>query len=328
MAIKVRDLLARVLMLRPDVREKNGDEFGLWAIQEAVRTVCRTTGLMIIEQDVAPLYANTHSTALFASGYEVYRAVGVSCANLPGTEANPTTYLGTFSGSDGSVNPSYGDVDTIVDGNASSVPTNGFFICSEAGSLQVDNITQVWEQWDKGDVILSDGLYWKQYKKDAFSTVGITSRAAVEHWFNCNQSPRNFPAHTAQDNGSLYWYPPTRYDTAVRIALSVVPNLIDWSAQDNPNSTDIDDINLPIEAESVILDGALETMFRVPHSDPKMTLAFMKQADMYRMRFKKGMTGLRAAALIGQSGSSWYSPSNFAGRTNKFTPWRSENWWL
>jgi hypothetical protein len=104
---------------------------------------------------------------------------------------------------------------------------------------------------------------------------------------------------------------------------SIVPNLIDWS-QTVPQDIEMDDVPLPVSAENAILYGAMEMIFRTPSGafDARQSAFNSAQADKYAVMFAREMTGLRAIALLGQSGSAWYVPTNFAGRQNT-SIWRT-----
>ena len=323
MALRVRDFLARVMVARPDVFRDKGEEYGLWCIRETVRRICRDTTLAVEDLGTIVVLANTHSVTLTSAGNEIGMVKSVTTANMPGDESNPTTYAGVFDASTGDITPHNGSVEKIITGNANLFDTNSFYVCSTAGILDVDNLSN--PQFEVGDVILSNGVNWLNYKADAFNTARITSKMAVDHWVTQNQRSRAMSISVAQEGDVLTLYPPPKYDTVITVHCSVVPNLMDWT-QTVPQEIELVEIPLPISAENAILFGSLEMLFNTPGPDGMSNKFWMSEADKYRVMFMKEMTGLRAISLLGQSGAAWYIPSNFAGRTNRVSPWRSTNW--
>lgn len=325
MSIRIRDLLARVMIYRPDLREKC-EETGMWALQESVRNVCRTTGLCVVDLGVMKLTANTHKYKLNMPLHEISMLKNIAVADLPGTQVYPTKYMGEFSAYDG-----VGTSATVADGTANTLNTNEFMICNVAGVLDVDNVPNT--TWEVGDIVLSDGTNWHQYKADEFISVGVTSKRSMDHWKSHNQAKRGLPISVSQEGNDLYFYPPSTYDTAMKVSCSVVPNLINWNSMTPiaipvesatvPQPIDMIELPLPVEAENAILYGALEIIFRIPKPDGTLDKIHYAQAEKYGKMHLMEMSGLRAMALLGSSGAAWYVPSNFTGRSNVFSTSRS-----
>ena len=304
--IHVRDLLKRVTWNRPDLSESRGEALALWAIRETVRSVCRETGLAIEIQTALPLLAETHNSAIASAGNEVLKVLRVEVANLPGeVGANPAQYLGVFDATNGNITPAYSGITKVQTGNSTSFPTHGFFICSAAGGVDVDSVTTAWQE---GDIIQANGAQWVQIKSDNWRTIDINSKQAIEKWNDHPQARRGFPLMAAQMADTLYWYPPTSQDAAYRLTLSVVPNLLNWTATPAPTVNDMDAIPLPVEAETTIVAGASEMMCSAP--GPMMD---MKKAMVFKADYIRGLSGLKAVALLGNH-RAWLQPPNILGR--------------
>jgi hypothetical protein len=310
---------------RSDIKQEKGEGFGLWALEETIRTVCRRTGLCKRYTSVLPLYANTHSVAISYQDAEVLAVNKVIVASLPGNDAHPTTYCGTFNATTGTATPVVGSPFTIITGNAPSHTTYGFYICSTAGTLLVDNIKQAFAV---GDLIYSTGSAWQQWLQDAFMTLGCSAKTVFDKYFNQSQVGRNVPGNYATEDGQLFFYPPPKYDTAYSFLISIVPNLLDYSTNPYTAAIIMEDVPLPVIAEDAIIAGAKAMLYEIPASaaleNPKMIAQYANRAEAYKKEFERLMGGLRSAALIGESGSAYYYPASFTGRNNRFTPWQSD----
>ena len=331
MSIRIRDLLARTLMYRPDLAQSRGDEIGMWALQESARNVCRKTSLCVVDMGVMKLAANTHIYKLLYPLHEITMMKSISVACLPGDDSHPTLHLGTFDASTGVCSDG---TTTITSSTASTVVVNGFFVCSAPGHLVLPGIANSY--WETGDVILSNGTNWLQFKADGFKTVNITSKSCQNHWSNANQSARYIPVNVAQEGNDLTFYPPPKYDTVIRVACAVVPNLVNWNtltpttvpltSTTVPTSIEMIELPLPIEAENAVLYGALEIILRMPMNDDndgRLRKIQYADAEKFGRLHLMEITGLRAMSLLGSSGAAWYVPSNFTGRSNIFSPWNS-----
>jgi hypothetical protein len=315
------------MVFRPDLQKEKGDYFGLWALEETIREVCRYSGLCIQDAGVSPLYANTHYIPLVWANSEVYKAVYVTVANLPGTDSHPTIYYGSFDASTGVCTPISGSPFTIVSLNANTQTINRFFICSKAGTILVDGITKPFEL---GDLIYTDGTHWQQNKRDTFQLVPITSKMAIDTYYTKSQSGRATPESCAQEGINLHFYQPPKYDIAYSISFSIVPNLLNHTTDPSATSVAMEEVPLPIEAESVVIAGAKAMLYEVPMQgqwqDPKLMRQFAGLAEKYSLEYKRLLSGLRAEALVGQSGSAIFSPANFTGRSYRQTSWRTQGW--
>jgi len=324
----VRELLPRVSVYRPDLIEKEGEGYAIWALQEVIRCICRATFLNVVSLPVTPLLGNTHVTTLTVPGGEPSTIKKVVAAPLPGSVANPARYMGTLDVSTGIITPSYNGITTLTYTNAPSFPPYSFYLINTLGAIPiptnvVSSTTSILQgalttmAWDVGDTISSDGSNWIQYKLDKYKTLGVTSKVSIDKWFDTNQVSRGIPSHCSREFNSLYWYPPPQYDTVVQITLAVVPNSINWQVSP-PQYLDMIVNPLPVEAEEAIINGTLEILYRTPgmHQD-------IKQAEMFRKRYEEELSGLKSMGIFGSSGDSFMVPPNWVGRQYSTGPYRN-----
>ena len=325
MTLKTQSFLARIMMYRPDLIGEEGTQFGIWAIQETVRTICRrAAGLNVDQQPVSILPANSHSITISSINNEITTLQRVRVADIPGTDVNPSQYLGTFDSTTGAITPTYGAITSITALNAGSFPLYSFFLCSAAGGpLLVDNVNVY--AWSVGDVIYCNGTSWLQVRLDQFVTLNINSKKMLDFYYDRNQESRELPTSCAREGNQLYFYAPTRYTTAFQMDVSVVPNLMNWNLS-TPQPVELDDIPLPVEAEGAIIAGALEMLFRAPYrgSDKTTTKQNMMMAEKYGREFKRELTNLRSIGSFGQSGPAFYNPGNWTGRQPTFRHWTTK----
>lgn len=291
MAFSVRDVMVMASIYRPDVNVSGRIEM---LIQEVVKKVCLRTYLAIEKQTVAELAANTHFSTMSSTLGNVLRANRIRIASqLPSDTTNPSTHMGTFNASTGAVTPVNGAY-IIEDDSAPQFQTNGFYICSVAGSISPDSITL---PWVVGDLIYSNGTDWVQVRLDEFTDVIIEPESNQLEFSGDDQSGRDTPSRCSQRQGVIKWISPPTHDTAIEIELSYCP------------SGDITSISLPPEAEDVIKSGVLEMVMKLPGD-----MKDLKSSMLYRKEFNSGLANLRARAYLGEDLSSFqFMPMDVTG---------------
>ena len=314
--LTTRLLLPRVKIYREDVNESHC----LFAIQEAVREICRYSGLAIEHQYPIPLLANTHLTTIQPyNNNNLLRVIKITAPHLPGSTLLPTQYLGTFDPGNGNIFPAFipptgPSITTITSSNYNLFPTNGFFTSTGSGKYIISSVINplgLTTPWNTGDVIIANTGEWNQYKTDDFIAMIKLPKPNIDNTIYRPQGGRSWPTTFAQEGNSIFWYSPPQFDTMVQITLSYVP------------TGEITTIPLPVDAEDVIVDGAIATIFRLPGEGKDF-----KMSEFYDIKFKKGLTKMRAMGLYGYSGVGWYVPGNIVGRSSRWIPRISNiGWW-
>lgn len=286
MALSVRGLLKRVQVFRPDLV----DAFGVDAIMEAARRICRYTHLAQELQSPVVLLSHTASiTVTPSSSNALLRVEEVRIAPM----LNTSVYKGTWNATTNS--PS------LVNGSASSSNLGWFYIVAVAGSTSVDGLAE----WNIGDIIYSNGTSWLLMDRQNYHTITEQNKPFMDQWQNIPQEAKNFPNYWSQEGNTIYFYPRPYSDLAIEIRLSYIP------------VGEFDTIPLPTEAEDVIVDGAVETLSSMPGINFSQMLSVARG-----IKFQKGLASLRAIGEFGYGGSPMWTPDNFSGRIIRLTSGR------
>jgi len=283
MALSVRGLLKRVQVFRPDLV----DAFGVDAIMEAARRVCRYTHLSQETQNPVVLLAHTSSITVTPSDSNaLLRVEEIRIAPL----LNTSVYKGTWNATT--------NTPSITDGSASSSNNGWFYIVSVAGTTSVDGLSE----WNPGDIIYSNGSSWLLLDRQGYQTIVENNKPFIDQTQNTPQEAKNFPGSWSQDGNTINFYPRLFSDLAIEIRLSYIP------------VGEFDDIPLPAEAEDIIVDGAVETIMSLPGVNFSQMLSSVRG-----MKFQKGLANLRAVGEFGYGGSPSWTPGNFSGRVIRLT---------
>ena len=291
MPISIRGLLARVKILRSDL---GGDDAkAIFCITEAVRRVCRETRLSQTTIPVFALSASTLSTTPTVTGSDVVFAEKLKYANVPILGSVDPDNLGTFNPTTGAVTPAYGG-NTVATGTAANFPASSFYIASVASTTDIDDITT---SWDVGDVVYSDGSKWQQIKIRDFDDIEIANPNTLAN-NGYDQRENGVLKYATFELGSIKWFDPPKYDTAISATVSVVPTTLVSS----------DTLNIPVQAEDAIVQGAISLLFSLPGEEQDKRLALE-----HERRFHVCMGNLSAWIAIGQSGAIYWEPQDFLG---------------
>ena len=284
MSIQIRQLLSRVTLYRPDINAQLGEAQALFALYDAARKVARDT--FILRQDVGyqHIVANTHyvDTKLLVTDATVLRVWDVFYNRIP--MANPV-YAGTW-------NPST-NTPSLSDASIPSAAT--YYLCSADGTTALGSETY----WNKGDLLYSAGTSWKKWGKDKAVKLNERNKPTIEMQRPAPQDGRGDIREYSQENGVAFFYTPNQYDSVMSFNMAVVPS-----------DMDIEDYDLPGEAEDVILAGAKAYILELPGEAHNMALSVQ-----YKNEFKEGIGRLKAVGLLGWGAYAEYDQGNFTGRT-------------
>ena len=273
MAFSLRSLLARVALFRPDKDEA----VHLFALQEAARSLYRYTQLATEILPVTSVAAGVAAYAVASSTpttRDLIRVERITYAPVPPT----ATYIGTFDGgSVPSLNTTYG----------------AFYICATAGG-----------GYAIGDVIWSNGTAWQTIKVTEFVAGVEDSKPRIQAVYSSPQSGKGTPAHWAQEDGTVFFYPPLSCDYPIQIELSYVP------------IGEFDTVDFPREAEDVIVAGALEFLLNLPGEGANFNRAMIEGKKFYA-----GRDNLRSLHYVGFGGDFVQTPPSFTGRNNPAGPY-------
>lgn len=273
MAFSLRSLLARVAMFRPDKDEA----VVLFALQEAARSIYRYTQLAT---EIIPATSVAAGVAAYAvasstpATRDLIRVERLTYAPVPPT----ATSLGGFSGS------AVPAMDTTY---------GAFYICTTAGG-----------GYAVGDVIWSNGTAWQTIKTTEFMSGVEDSKPRIEHIYSSPQSGKGTPAHWAQEDGTVYFYPPLSCDYPIQIEISYVP------------IGEFDTVDLPREAEDVVTAGALEFLLNLPGEGINPAKGMIEAKKFYA-----GRDNLRSLHYLGYGGDFIQTPPSFTGRNNPAGPY-------
>lgn len=288
MALSVRGLLKRVQVFRPDLP----DAMGVDAIMEATRRICRYTHLA--KEVLTPVKLPSHAASFAvtpSNSNALLRVEEVRISPLLSTAVYQNTWDATS------------NTPSITTGSASSANNGYFYIVATAGSTTVDGLSE----WNVGDIIYSNGTNWLLMDRQNYHTIRENSKPFLDQWQNTPQEGKNFPSAWTQEGSTIYLYPRTYSDLAIEVTLSYIP------------VGEFDIIPLPVEAEDVIVDGAVETLASLPGVDFSQLLAATRG-----IKFQKGLASLRAIGEFGYGGSNDWVPTNFTGRQVRLT----SGYWL
>lgn len=281
--------------MRPDLKE--GGLVDFW-IQESLRRICRETNLYRETLSVVAITGFTDSTTVTpTNGYNLKRVEYVRAA------------VGLFANakSQGGWNAST-NTPAITTGSASAANAGQFYIVTTAGSTNVDGGST----WNIGDIIQSSGAKWVRFPLESFDTMQEvndpttklrnaapqTNAGSLLQWAQTVQNP----------TGTIFWYPPSQFDTAVQIVISEVP------------VGELADIGtLPIEVEDAIVQGALAQILQLPSNKPGLQNLML--AEEYKLNFERSLANLKTRSLFGYGGVVQAIPPNFSGPYSTALAW-------
>jgi hypothetical protein len=265
MAFTVRSLYAKIGLLRPDLDEA---KFG-YTIQEVVRRVARETGLM--REILAPFNVNESVDSVTitpTSSNDLLRIIEVRSFAAPiGTD-----FVSNWNASTNSP--------TIP--AASSSNTNKYYLVTTAGTTTVDDTSS----WAVGDILISDGTQWVAYPVQQYQLIREKARPTMDYLYRQNQFAKADPQAWSQERTTLRLYPRTQADAPFLVEISYVP------------VGDISTINLPAEAEDVIINGSKVEILALPGENQDKSMA-----RVFDNKFQLGLTRLRIIAEQGYGGS-------------------------
>lgn len=273
MAITIRDMLPEVALYRPDLEA----EFGMWALRNAVTEIARRTMLLRSSSGTINIAAGTAASTFTPTDGRLLRIERIRAADLP---VETPDYKGTWNATTNSPALAAADSSNI----------GWFYIVSTAG-------TYSGEDYAVGDVVVQAGSAWERFGVEAFLEIRATNTKTRQDQNKTPQGTDGFPSAWAQDNNSLVFYPRVLNDTPIIVNYSVIP------------TTEFDEVDLPADAEDVIIAGASAKFLMLPGKGQNAQMA-----QMYDKKFEMGVANLKGLAIYGMSGSPMYNPGLFAGR--------------
>ncbi len=294
MADALRNLQARVAMMRPDLTDGIVD---YW-LQETTRRIGRETALFKELQVPVVLPAATDTLTITpANGNNIHRIERIRIAAQLFTNAH---YVGTWNAST--------NTPSITTGSASSSNSGYFYIVSVAGTTTVDGTST----WNVGDIIQSSGALWQRYERESMRTINELNKVTVDQNWNYPQDPMGgiyaWGQTIENPTGTLYLYPRPQYDTAIEVLLSYTP------------INELTDIGtLPIEVQDAIVHGTLGQILMLPSNKPGMQN--LQLSEEYRQKFEMDLANLKTKGLYGFGGSSVAIAPAFTGGTWPKTYW-------
>ena len=296
MAVTVRSLLARVQPFRPDLQP----EMAMFGLRDALTRIATQTE--ILKQTELP---EVVSGGVLEVDYAT--KASVRTVRIENIYSLSTYTIRTQNGIDTEMAfQSYWDADT----DDPSLPAAGagnvghYYIVQVAGTYSGTS-------YKVGDIIFSDGTAWKKYLHnnsestgtsfDAFRLMRERNKPSDEAWYQNYSSTRSeWPDAWAQENGTIFFIPPSREELIIRVTRSV-----DYS---DLIVADVDSVDLPPDVERVMIAGALEFVYNLPGDGQDKNMA-----QKYRMEYHRGLSNLKGTALFGYGGTPMYKPGFFAG---------------
>lgn len=274
MAITIRDMLAEVMLYRPDIVET---EHGMWALRKATEEIARRTMLLKTQSATTNYNAGTAASTFTPTSGKLVRIERLRAASL---SVETPDYKGTWNAT----------TDTPALATPDSSNVGFFYIVSTAGTYSSTD-------YNVGDIVVQRGSAWERVAVEEFLEIGAVNKPTMEITLRSAQASTGFPYGWAQDNNALVFYPKLQYDTAMIVNYSYVP------------ADDFDDIDFPQDAEEVIINGALQKIMLLPGEGRNINLAME-----FGKSFERGINNLKAISWFGMSGSPYYNAGNFAGR--------------
>ncbi len=284
-SLTVRGLYHRVANLRPDLAQSDQAQINAY-IMDAVRRICRETGLARETQLPVPMTAALEKLTVTASANrDLLRVVRVRTA-MPSYPV--TTYLGTWNAQTNV--PALTDIPGSGDGQ--------FYVVSQGAPQEIGDFLY----WNTGDIIVSKGttVGWDKLPLEDYHTAWEANKPTVEQNYDQPQKltgGANFK--WTQEGQYLYLYPRPMKDMAVELVVSFVP------------VGDFDIIPLPNEAEDCIVALARYEAMMHPYLNDKENAnsdMAMRHADRFKKEYKALVGELRGVADYGYSGSAQYDP--------------------
>ena len=296
MSFTVRDLLARLKMLRTDVIN---DSPAILCLNEAVRTVCRETGIAVTKTSTAPLLSGTTIAEPTTTLGSVLRVDRVFVSDIP-----EGSYKGTVNPTTGAITPADG-AKTVVTGSATTFSKGDFWIVSEvskgdslivsAASTTVIDGSE--EDWDIGDVVYSDGTKFVQMKQRAFKLVDTVNLCDAYTTSRAPQSRLGSVRGVAIQDGQVQFLTTPEYDNAVVYELAYIPA-----------SEIVASIPLPMSAEECVLNTAISMYYMLPGEQQDK-----RSSQEYRRKSQIEMGNLEIHRALGGSGTPHMKSINFFG---------------
>ena len=286
MSFTVRDLLARLKMLRTDVIN---DSPAILCLNEAVRTVCRETGIAVTKTSPAPLLSGTTIAEPTTTLGSVLRVDRVFVSDIP-----EGSYKGTVNLTTGAITPADG-AKTVVTGSAATFSKGDFWIVSAASTTVIDGSE---EDWDIGDVVYSDGSGFVQLKQREFKLVDTVNLCDAYTTSRAPQSRLGSVRGVAIQDGQVQFLTTPEYDNAVVYELAYIPS-----------SEIVASIPLPMSAEECVLNTAISMYYMLPGEQQDK-----RSSQEYRRKSKIEMGNLEIHRALGGSGTPHMKSINFFGK--------------
>ena len=285
MSFTVRDLLARLKMLRTDVIN---DSPAILCLNEAVRTVCRETGIAVTKTSPAPLLSGTTIAEPTATLGSVLRVDRVFVSDIP-----EGSYKGTVAPTTGAITPSDG-AKTVVTGSATTFAKGDFWIVNAASTTAVDGSE---EDWDIGDVVYSDGSRFVQLKQREFKLVDTVNLCDAYTTSRAPQSRLGSVRGVAIQDGQVQFLTTPEYDNVVVYELAYIPA-----------SEIVSSVPLPMAAEECVLNTAIAMYYMLPGEQQDK-----RSSQEYRRKSQIEMGNLEIHRALGGSGTPHMNSINFFG---------------
>ena len=285
MSFTVRDLLARLKMLRTDVIN---DSPAILCLNEAVRTVCRETGIAVTKTSPAPLLSGTTIAEPTTTLGSVLRVDRVFVSEIP-----EGSYKGTVSPTTGAITPADG-AKTVVTGSATTFAKGDFWIVSAASTTVIDGSE---EDWDIGDVVYSDGARFVQLKQREFKLVDTVNLCDAYTTSRAPQSRLGSVRGVAIQDGQVQFLTTPEHDNVVVYELAYIPA-----------SEIVASVPLPMAAEECVLNTAIAMYYMLPGEQQDK-----RSSQEYRRKSQIEMGNLEIHRALGGSGTPHMKSINFFG---------------
>ena len=280
MTFSVRSLLPKVQVFRTDLEK----EKALYAIQETVRKICRTTEACNATVKVcctanSPMVDLTAVMANYGTVFRVMlvRILDVNMINV-NTIVQATSMMGTFLYT--ILDP--GTTNFVLNGAIDNNPGTSFL--SNGPGTGTGTVTTL-----AGNTLLG-----------SYMLMGEGNQTLVDEVPGYRNYPIGFPAGwTYMGNNTLQIYPTPDKVYNLEVSTSFIPE------------GEFDTIPLPLEAEEAIVSGALSNLLMQPGPGQNLQLA----KDRER-RHSEELNFLHANAMLGQSGRPRAVGPSFGGRAH------------
>lgn len=269
MPVTLRDLLGRVTPYRPDLK----DEQVFQILRESMRRVCKNAQIL--------------RTTLVTTGAK--QPVQIDGALLRVERIMMYAPEGEFYFLKAAT-PATIALEAVA---ASNTP-GSFYVATAAGDATGDNIdiTGV----TAGDIIWSSGGVWNLISGTKLTTIYQRNEPTDALTLRDPNGPTGVPYTWTQANGAIRFYPNPEYDYPTSYEVSYVPNLL----------TEGDDLELPVEAEDAIVEGAIAGALMMPGEgkDVNHSMVHDRKASIE-------IAKLKAIAALGYGGSAYYQTGFF-----------------